>query len=298
MTAPVQRSEDVFELGNDDIVPPRKANPWKFILLGCGFFVILIMAAAGVVVFRLVNAAKDFVAEIEKSVEASDGATAFRSADSMIVAHHGEVGFGNSEAAIKLARAFSEHIGDSREELFTKRTKPAKFALSDGKFLVYCHLDELNGVFLVHVPDLRKFDKDAKEYMSLLAWVTAQKVIKESDIAVKPQYVAVGVRGMLLYDRVMHGELAEEGKDLVEAMKSSDEGDRSKMSLYTYFEPPIASDATPKDEAGADSPDSPKSETPKEDAKDQPSSSSEGADESEPKNDATATKATEEAKPQ
>lgn len=234
------RDEDVFELHDDDIIsPPKSSSPWKWIALGCGFFAVMFVVAVGVFVYRAVQLAKEFAQNVQIEVEKSTGVAVFREASNKISVHHGEVGFGNSDAAIKLAQAYSQQIAEMRDELFTKRKKPAKFSLSDGKFLVYCQLDGDRCAFLVHVPDLRKFDKDAKDYLGMVAWVTAQTVIKNSELATKPTDIALGLRGMLLYDRVLVGSLATADQDMSETLDIEQEGDDMKSVLYSYFEPPL-----------------------------------------------------------
>lgn len=288
----VQRDNDVFEITDEDIAPQKKSGgPLKYILLGCGFFALMFAAALAVVVYRVVTVAKDFINEAEKGViavaESSSGATKFRAANSQIVSFDGEVGFGNSEDAIKLARAFSQQIGEAREDLFTQRKKPAKFSLSDGNFLVFCQLDGDRCTFLVHVPDLRKFDKDAKKFLGVLAWATAQGVVRSAELETKPTSLAVGLRGIMLYDRVIIGALATADKDPSEAIIIEEEGDKDKYLLYSFFAPLVEegmsedSDAMPE---GKSDDSATKSETPE-------------ANESPAKNDAPRDPAAEKEKP-
>lgn len=293
MPSQPQRPEEVFDLGDDDIVPPRKSNPWKFILLGCGFFALLIMAAAGVVVFRIVNAAKEFIAQVERDLEASDGANLFREANRSM--QPGQSALGNSEAAIKLAQEFSLQLKQPRDEVLSKHKKPANFNLADNT-LVYCQLVEERCAFLLHAPDLEKFDNDTKDYLGDLAWVAAHNAISASDIQIKPTDIAVGLRGETLYDRVVHGDLGAAGAAVLDSISFTDEGDTAKTGLYSYFEPAITLDGTPATNDQPAALDSSKTDTPKDDATTSPEASTEKPESPASTDDAPATKSKEDAK--
>ncbi len=252
-----QREDDVFEIGDEDIVAPKtSSSPWKYILLGCGFFALMCAAAVGVVIYRAINLASEFINDAQARAvalaEAGEGAARFRLANGQINSSDGEVGFGNSEEAIKLARAFSEQIREMREDLFTKREKPAKFSLTGGKFLVYCHLDGDRCVFLVHVPDLRKFDSDAKKFLGMLGWSTVQSVVTKSELPTKPTSLALGMRGIMLYDRVITGTLAK-SEDDSETIDFEFEDDSDKLMLYSFFAAEVEEMTVLTDEAQPES---------------------------------------------
>lgn len=97
-----------------------------------------------------------------------------------------------------------------RGEFFSKGKK-RDFSLTDGEFLTYCNLVEGKCVFLVHVPQLRKFNPSAQESLCDLAWFSANSILQD---AAYPQSteLAVGVKGMISYAGIYIGKLDEEGK--------------------------------------------------------------------------------------
>jgi len=268
------RDDQIFELRDEDIVPAKKSSsPWKWIGLGCAFFAILIVVSVGIVIFRAVKLVQEVAndPEFQNAVQEASGArSGFKNANEKIAAHHGEVGFGNNEAAIQLAQTFSGQFAEMREEFFTKRKKPAKFSLSDGKFLTYCQLDGDRCAFLVHVPDLRKFDKDAKDSLGMVAWATAQSVIMNTKLETKPTDIAVGLRGVIFYDRVIVGSLPAEGQDVGDAVRFEKEGDDSKTHLYSYFEPVLKPIDEPTETPSQSEPSNPSSGTKPEEAEAKP----------------------------
>ncbi len=167
----------------------------------------------------------------------------------------GRSAFGNTDEAEQLALKFSTDIHTLREAFFTKRKSKPLVSLSDGKFLTYCHLDENACVFMVHVPDLRKFDGDAKQLLADLAWETGQEVLRS--LEKPPAKLAVATRGALLYDEVLIGDFIADGESADDGIRRRDGG---KESLYEFFKTePVAE---------PDTPDVPAAEKPVEDAVD------------------------------
>ena len=159
---------------------------------------------------------------------------AFQAANRQIAVNTGSAARGNSDEAIKLAGEFSRNIHALREAYFTKRKKEPLFTLSDGEFLTYCRLDDESCVFLVHVPDLRKFTKDAKSDLADLAWATAQMVVR-SNVELPPSRLAVGLRGALLYDTAMVGVLQPEHEQASDGIESRDSGTDCRKLLIPFF---------------------------------------------------------------
>lgn len=240
--------EGVFEDGAFDEAIQRNrrpaSSPFKNLLLGCGV-VFVLMFVVGPLMFWLLLQAPQGMPQVTSE---SSPESRFRQANSEIVAFREAAGRGNCDAAITMANEVSSKLGTLREALFTKRSKPAKFSLSDGHFLVYCHLQGDHCAFLIHVPDLRKFDNEAKQSLGLIAWDTAQEVVKKSSVDPKPSEIGIGLRGAILYDRAITGTLSKlsddtegEGIDMVKT------GDDSKALLYHFFEDhspePVGADA-------------------------------------------------------
>jgi hypothetical protein len=131
--------------------------------------------------------------------------------------------------------AFSDMVQSFRNAAIEKG-KSSAFSVSGGNFLTYCQVSEHGTAFLVHVPDLRKFTSGAKATMAEAAWAAAQLVAESQNPA--PRKLAVAVRGALLYDQIMIGNLVpgftnEGNKGIVSRHASSD-----SEVLHPFFASP------------------------------------------------------------
>jgi hypothetical protein len=128
----------------------------------------------------------------------------FQEASGQITAHKEQVAFGNSPRAVDIAKAVSDDLKKARTDLF-KGGKRGKFSLSDGEFLTYCELQASYCAILVHVPELRQYDKEAKEIQGDIAWEIAlgqmHDRFPEQDFE-----LAVGLRGSILYGPIRIGK--------------------------------------------------------------------------------------------
>lgn len=179
------------------------------------------------------------------------GEAAFKAANSQIGVKSGNAARGNSEAAINLASEYATTIRSLREAFFTQRKKKPLFSLSDGEFLTYCRLDDKACVFLVHVPDLRKFSKEAKADLADLAWATAQQVARANLDAPPPQ-LAVGVRGVMFYDRTMVGKLKTGDEGAGDGIESRQSGTGSEKLLFSFFKSDVVPAGTVIEETPAE----------------------------------------------
>jgi hypothetical protein len=224
--------------------PPKKSSsPFLKVLLafvGCGFLMFACCAGwFGYNVYLGVQQARQTHDEDpDKTAQIASGEAGFDAANRQIMIKSGVAARGNSEAAIKLAEKFSEDIHTLREAFFTKRERKPLFSLSEGEFLTYCHLDDKACVFLVHVPDLRKFTKEAKSDLADLAWATAQHVAR-GNVENPPPRLGVGLRGVMFYDTAMIGKLQTDGLD-GDGIDSRQSGSRPEELLYIYFKPAVA----------------------------------------------------------
>ena len=203
----------------------------------------LFLICAGVFGFALLHGVyQGFQTAQERARNAppgsSDGEAAFRAANMQITSRgsDGTSAWGNSDEARRLAADFSTKIRALRESYFTKRKKEPIVSLSDGEFLTYCHLDGRACVFLVHVPDLRKFTTQAKAGLADLSWATAQEVVR-SNLKDPPPRLAIGTRGVMLYGHVLIGTLQpnEEGDDA--GVEVHESGGNPEFRLYPFFSP-------------------------------------------------------------
>ena len=73
-------------------------------------------------------------------------------------------------------------------------------------------MNEDSCVFLVHVPKLRKYEDEAKDMMSDLAWVVASGVLGQNGFG-SEKTLAVGTKGSFLYHRIDVGEVTAQSED-------------------------------------------------------------------------------------
>jgi hypothetical protein len=151
-----------------------------------------------------------FVKLPEGKALAAPGRAEFDKANSLVTSNRNGAAHGNTPAAKELAKKFSMVIQEYRNAGVEKAKKKSSVSLTDGQFLTYCHLREEDCVFLVHVPDLRKFNREAKEFICTAAWHTANLVL--ADQPKLPNRLAVGVRGAMLYEEFIIGSAVGESE--------------------------------------------------------------------------------------
>ncbi|HEY3966636.1 MAG TPA: hypothetical protein VGM05_18890 [Planctomycetaceae bacterium] len=239
--------------------PPKKSTSpvTKILLALAGCVLLMLVSCAGWFGYIVYQGVQEGMQQARQGQadRATDpgriesGESGFKAANAQITVKTGSVARGNSEAAINLAAEYSKNIHALREAFFTKRKKKPLFSLSDGEFLTYCRLDEEACVFLVHVPDLRKFSKEAKSDLAELAWATGQQ-IAHSNLENPPPRLAVGVRGVMLYDNAMVGKLGAGDEVAGEGIESRQSGSGSERLLFSFFN----SDVVPQGSATENTP--------------------------------------------
>jgi hypothetical protein len=167
------------------------------------------------------------------SSAASPGKGAFEEANGLIAMDKGQEAYGNTPEAEKLAAAFSAMVKLGRQ-MGIQAGKKSTISLSKGKFLTYCRINADSCAFMVHVPDLRKFSQEAKEYIADMAWAVAMK--SASQLQPQPKRLAVGIRGAFLYDTVIEGHLVAEDKDSEEGIEQRHPGGSPEKYLAAFFE--------------------------------------------------------------
>lgn len=212
-----------------------------FFIPAFAWAVIGMIGAAFVSVAALVAPKDGFdLGDSSKSAEES----LFDAANRKIGSNKEGVAHGNSPEAEKLAAEFSSKLKTLRE-VGIEKSKKRSISLSGGEFITFCHLAEGSCAFLVHVPELRKYTDEAKEFIGEAAWGVAQHCV--ATLPEKPQKVAVGVRGFALYDRVLTGE----GTGDETAEPETHTGVKSKDMLFSYFESAKVKATPAKDTASA-----------------------------------------------
>jgi hypothetical protein len=77
-------------------------------------------------------------------------------------------------------------------------------SLSEGHFLTYVELRQDSVCFLVHVPQLRRYDGDVRRALLELAWMTAREASRDARKG-RDLKLGVGLRGALAYGAVATG---------------------------------------------------------------------------------------------
>lgn len=160
--------------------------------------------------------------------------TAFNHANYAISSRSNGVGQGNTEAARDLAEVYANTMKSLQKEFFTRSGGKAIVSLPSDNFMTYCELNDDACVLLVHVPDLRKYEKLAKDSMLKLAWQTAQVTIADQ-LESPPPNLVVGVRGAVFYEGVLIGPV-KSGEEIPEPEESY-RGNSSREQLTNYFCP-------------------------------------------------------------
>lgn len=182
------------------------------------------------------------------------GAAALAAAERAVTSDNDGYALGNSAEARELARQFADEMETLDQALFTQTD--AVFKLSGGHYVTWCELRDDQCAFVVHVPEYRKFEQDAKEALAHLAWGAAQRAVAGR---LEPgNDLAVGLKGVVLYGAVMVGQVEHEDEDSGERL--FEEGD-DKSQLYPFFIAELAAPATAPFEADPD-PITPESHTP------------------------------------
>jgi hypothetical protein len=192
--------------------------------------------------FMAVASPSSLSSDEDREAPAAETNSGFSNANHLISNFNGVEAFGNTAAARNLAQQFSEIVRQGREAGISA-SKPSTFSLSQGHFLTYCQLDDEKCAFIIHVPDLRHFNQDAKEWLGKLCWAAARDITSQTNPV--PKKLAVGVRGSLLYDRVLTGQGPVTDSTPGGGQTGTYTGDSSKDALMAFFIPPAPKKPNP-----------------------------------------------------
>jgi len=143
---------------------------------------------------------------------------------------------GNSNDAVRLAGKMAAGMSLARELLFTESKEKSLLDQHD-TFKVYCDLRPGQCVFLVHVPELRRFDAAAQETLGNLAWKSAQEILRASQATNQTMRLAVGLRGTIMYERVILGCYSPGNAEATQAPPQVERGYDCQRSLVEWFAP-------------------------------------------------------------
>lgn len=151
--------------------------------------------------------------------------TAFREADKLIDAYKNMAGFGNNQTTRVIAKEFAELINKADKECFTGHKKRS-VSLTNENFLTYVQESPSGTLFMVHVPQLKRYKGDVRLALTRLCWECAKVVCQKHGH--KPSTLCVALRGSLLYGGMAIGSFNSENPNI------DDSGPRTEQ-LYKYF---------------------------------------------------------------
>ena len=177
----------------------------------------------------------------EKRRVKQPGYTQFKQAESFVAQSKAANGHGNTAAATKAAGVFSNILNSFRTEAISSGDSTKKSA--DTKSMTtWCEVHDKRCLFIVRVPDLRRFTDGAKAALGEAAWLAAQVSARNLELPADTE-LAVAIKGVLLYDRMISGSLMADfdagSPDAEELLESSIHETRTDSSvddrLIRYF---------------------------------------------------------------
>ncbi len=186
---------------------PAKAAPKK---KGIGFWIaIIVTGLIGIMVTNGVIMMRNYKPRPKTPAELG-----FAVAEECIKAKSGKSG-GSNVAETEAAQLMAKMSAAFREETISANvSKPkglfrkAASGLDAKDFVAYCKVKNDTALFLLHVPDLRKFTDEAKEAMLKGAWISAQMALHGMPEP-KPKQLTVSTRGILSYDAAYSGKVVD-----------------------------------------------------------------------------------------
>jgi hypothetical protein len=104
------------------------------------------------------------------------------------------------------------------------------------RFKTFCNLTDGKCVFLIHVPELRRFTPDAKAMLGREAWWTAELLLDKNKIGKPDTKLAVGIKGVINYDRVITGRFVPGAKNETVGIENVLEGQGCERELFGWFD--------------------------------------------------------------
>src|SRR5262249_24420684 len=101
----------------------------------------------------------------------------------------------------------------------------------------YCELREDRCVFLIHVPELRRFSADAQKSLGQMTWLCAQGMLEKSGKGKPGIRLAVGLRGIAAYSQVLTGNYTPGASDSSTGITQIYEGFGCEPKLDSWFTP-------------------------------------------------------------
>ena len=141
---------------------------------------------------------------------------------------------GNTTEAAKLASTMSGAMKVFRAGNF-EQAKEKSWMDEHDQFKTYCDLTRDHCVFLIHVPELRRFDAEAQKSFGQAAWMAAQTLLDKTRTNTPGLRLAVGLRGIAAYNRVLTGKYVSGATDANSGILNVSEDFGSERELYSWF---------------------------------------------------------------
>lgn len=134
---------------------------------------------------------------------------AFERADDFVTRFEETGADGNTPAARAAAGKISSQMKALRGAMFSESKRKSSFSSSKGEFLTWCEFSKDRAIVLIHVPELRKFNDEAKASLGKLGWTIAAAELAGLEPADRPANLVIAIRGAILYDHLLAGKLPE-----------------------------------------------------------------------------------------
>jgi hypothetical protein len=157
------------------------------------------------------------------------GQADFDKANDVIASFSSDVGFGNTPAAVDMAKKVAVRIKKREAETFTGGKDDENDPITHGNFLTYCEVQGSVVTFLVQAPNLDTYEGDVRKALFEIAWEATQSVLAKA----ADKTLVVALRGKLLYGAIGKGKAnaAAPTPTMGTAVEESD--------LYAYFAPQV-----------------------------------------------------------
>jgi hypothetical protein len=173
---------------------------------------------------------------------------AFDAANRQIGSYHDTVGFGNTTEAAAIATSFSETAVKLDKMFFEGKDENRAVSMTKEHFLTWCQQEPGSVLFLVHVPQFKRYKDDVRESLLQMCWSSAKIALPEG--LPEDTRLCIGLRGSVFYGGIAEGTLGSESPRLKTG------GAVSNDPFHAYFAAPTAT-ATTAASTATDSPSAP-----------------------------------------
>ena len=140
------------------------------------------------------------------------GRQAFRAANRLIDIRSEGIAHGNTRLARRIARQYAKELRAEENASFKGGKKNRVLSMTGDDFLTYCRISGSQIVFLVHVPQLKRYTRQGRRDLLNLAWMVAIDVLykhmtrPETSLKELDYSLAIGLRGAVFYGAVATGK--------------------------------------------------------------------------------------------